>query len=342
MYLLNIEMGILNSSIITLILRNAMAYEFSGDATYYGGAGVGGSCSSSYIPSGFTTVAMNNDQYDNGLVCGSCIEGVYHLGGESIYFDAIVDNLCPECSFGDLDLGESGDGRWDLEWSFTECPSHDLIITSQGSNSFYGKIKVEGSGNVKSVSINGMETMGTPDGYWTIEDSSGSLGCGPKADILLGNGDEHSLCLDPALFGGDCSGDKCSVKETKDESEEEPEEESKDESKEESKEEPKDESEEEDVEIFIGAPVVDGTSNKCSKAFEQCGGKSYDGPKCCEEPYECIFVNEFYSHCIYVDDEGDTCQDKWKQCAGIGWSGATCCKRGFECVFKNDWYSHCL
>ena len=130
--------------VLLLSLGSVVAYEFSSDLTFYGGAGSGGSCSSSYVPEGFTTVAMNSDQYDDGLVCGSCLKGVYHPPGGSVYFDAIVDNKCPECVFGDLDLGEVGDGRWDVEWSFAECPKiGNLIVTTQGSNAFYGKIKFE-------------------------------------------------------------------------------------------------------------------------------------------------------------------------------------------------------
>jgi len=204
--------------LILFALRDISAYEFSNDLTFYGGAGSGGSCSSSYVPEGFTTVAMNNDQYDGGMVCGSCLKGVYHPPGGSVYFDAIVDNKCPECVFGDLDLGEVGDGRWDVEWSFSECPKiESLIVTSQGSNSFYGKIKFEGGGSISTVKINGMDTVPTDDGFFVIEDTSGSLGCGPMADVVTSYGKTHKMCLDPELFGGDCSGEKCSVESEQDE-----------------------------------------------------------------------------------------------------------------------------
>lgn len=103
-----------------------------------------------YVPSGFKNVAMNNEQYASGLVCGSCIEGVMRIGDQATYFDAIVDNNCPEYKFGDLDMGESGDGRWHVEWSFVNCPKLDeFIVTTQGRNPFYAKIKVEGGGAVE-------------------------------------------------------------------------------------------------------------------------------------------------------------------------------------------------
>lgn len=34
---------------------------------------------------------------------------------------ATVDNLCPECAFGDIDLGLGGDGRWEMQWDFIDC-----------------------------------------------------------------------------------------------------------------------------------------------------------------------------------------------------------------------------
>lgn len=413
------------------------AYEFVGDLTFYGGAGVGGSCTSSYVPEGYTTVAMNSDQYDNGLVCGSCLEGVYHVGGESIYFSAIADNLCPECVYGDLDLGEIGDGRWDLEWSFVACPKTELVVTTQGSNSFYAKIKIEGGGAVDSVTVNGAQASPTPDGYWVVEDGSGSLGCGPTIDVVLDDGTKKTMCADGALFGGDCSGIPCEagdVEETMGDPLEEPEvdeepvvdiqpkeevepkeevnkeeevnheeevneeEEDKEEegtkeevnkkkkpteeeevnekegSKEEvneeeepkedeevneeeeinEKEEPKEEvepKEEEKVEPKVEPKVEEEVKPKeepkvneerCAPMYRQCGGSDHEGPVCCEDPYTCVVVNEWYSQCRYIEHDGEKCQSQWKQCGGFGWSGETCCKRGFKCTYKNDWYSHCI
>jgi len=39
------------------------------------------------------------------------------------------------------------------------------------------------------------------------------------------------------------------------------------------------------------------TQTSCSKRYEQCGGKYYDGPTCCESG-KCQKVNEFYSQCV--------------------------------------------
>lgn len=31
-------------------------------------------------------------------------------------FVAYVNDLCPECAYGAIDLGKNGDGRWDVTW----------------------------------------------------------------------------------------------------------------------------------------------------------------------------------------------------------------------------------
>lgn len=331
------------------------SYEFFGDLTYYSGAGSGGSCSSSYVPEGFTTVAMNNPQYSDGLACGSCLEATYHIGGESVYFKAIVDNLCPECAFGDLDLGETGDGRWSLEWSFIKCPPVEPIVTTQGSNSFYGKVKIEGQGPINSVLINGQASKPTPDGFWVIEDSTGSLGCGPNLDIELEDGTIKNICADGSLFGGACSNGKtCETAKNVEKTEKPVEKTEKTEEPVEKTEKPVEKTEEPveknepEIDILPKEPEEfqeHGESEElgCAEEYRQCGGKNYQGPKsCCESTHLCIVHNEYYSQCLYIETPGEKCQSKWKQCGGIGWEGETCCRQGTDCQFINSWYSHCL
>ena len=102
---------------------------FEGDGTYYGqgGAGQAGSC---MLPRSFNgilnTVAINAEQYDNGAMCGKCVvvrgEGI-GLGTKPIIgpIYATIDNLCPECKYGDIDLGLEGDGRFRINWDFISC-----------------------------------------------------------------------------------------------------------------------------------------------------------------------------------------------------------------------------
>lgn len=105
-------------------------YSFNGSATFYGegGASEKGAC---MLRKGFngvaTTVAMNRDQFAGGSSCGKCIQitgngegvGMTPIFGPIL---ATIDNECPECLFGDVDLGLGGDGRWKVHWDFIDCP----------------------------------------------------------------------------------------------------------------------------------------------------------------------------------------------------------------------------
>lgn len=254
------------------ILTNTFAYNFVGDATYYGGAGKGGSCTSSYVPSGFTTVAINSPQYDNGLACGSCLEGVITINSQKKYFKAIVDNVCPECLFGSLDIGEPGDGRWKVEWSFINCPPANLIISTQGSNSYYGKIKIEAGGRINYVNINNMSASPSYDGFWIVNDSTGSLGCGANTNITFQDGTKKKICINGKLFGGYCN--KTNICNT-----------------------------------TINNPTSTPTTAKpttpkptsttnCQAKWDQCGGINWTGKTCCITGSKCTYVNDWYSQCL--------------------------------------------
>jgi hypothetical protein len=313
--------------LFSLLLFSVYSFDFTGDGTFYGGAGKGGSCTSSYIPNGFTTVAINKPQYRNGLGCGSCLEGVLHLETEDRNFKAIIDNLCNECAFGSLDFGEIGDGRWSVEWSFISCPSVPLIITTQGSNSFFGKIKIEGGGPINSVSVNDLIASSTNDAYWEVNDLTGSLGCGPKLHIFFENNNIVDMCIDGSLFDSSCSGNvKCdnliilptiaSINTP----------------------------EISNIPEITNTPEANTNTltnlEECIDEWKQCDGINYIGKKCCKLNFTCIFINEWYSQCQLIDT--GNCQKKWDQCGGKFWSGLICCNIGSTCVFINDWYSQCL
>lgn len=42
----------------------------------------------------------------------------------------------------------------------------------------------------------------------------------------------------------------------------------------------------------------EGTSSGCAKKFAQCGGLGFDGSDCCEDNFECSYVNDWYSQCV--------------------------------------------
>ncbi|EKU21787.1 hypothetical protein NGA_0225800 [Nannochloropsis gaditana CCMP526] len=116
-------------SIALALACATLSSAYDGDATFYGqgGAGQGGAC---MLERGFNgvgiTVAINQAQWDGAGSCGKCIKLTGNGDGSGmtpvvgpIY--ATVDNLCPECSFGDIDLGLGGDGRWQAHWDFVDC-----------------------------------------------------------------------------------------------------------------------------------------------------------------------------------------------------------------------------
>ena len=112
--------------ITTIAMTSA---DYQGDGTFYG-AGGNGAAGACMLQPGFngvsTTVAMNHQQFENGNACGRCIRvtgtgagaGMTPIVGP-VY--ATVDNECPECKHGDVDMGLGGDGRWFIQWDYVDC-----------------------------------------------------------------------------------------------------------------------------------------------------------------------------------------------------------------------------
>eukprot|EP01121_Diplochlamys_sp_Union-15-3_P000641 TRINITY_DN1053_c0_g4_i2.p1 TRINITY_DN1053_c0_g4~~TRINITY_DN1053_c0_g4_i2.p1 ORF type:complete len:300 (-),score=59.82 TRINITY_DN1053_c0_g4_i2:94-954(-) len=126
-----------------------------GDGTYYG-SDSGGQCSlgnKEDIPAAANsavTVAINNAQFGTSETCGMCVQ-VHGTGNgaganpvSTTPFIAFVNNRCPECPSADLDIGTSGDGRWDIEWVAVECDTGDqgISLKLQGSHEWYIKLQI--------------------------------------------------------------------------------------------------------------------------------------------------------------------------------------------------------
>eukprot|EP00761_Pharyngomonas_kirbyi_P001371 gb/GECH01001375.1/.p1 GENE.gb/GECH01001375.1/~~gb/GECH01001375.1/.p1 ORF type:complete len:331 (+),score=82.98 gb/GECH01001375.1/:1-993(+) len=161
MLTLNLILVLLLSSQITLLkaqenqqnVLNLYDNDQTGDGTYYSYTS-GGACTpepQAAIYEGMTAVAINDPQFYGSATCGMCVE-VRGTGGGSGNdpisqepFLAVVHDLCPECSVGDLDLIGGKDGRWDIEWRAVPCPmgSDSVVVTYilQGSNPYYIKIQ---------------------------------------------------------------------------------------------------------------------------------------------------------------------------------------------------------
>jgi uncharacterized protein YkwD len=95
-------------------------------------------------------------------------------------------------------------------------------------------------------------------------------------------------------------------------------------------------------------PAGDAPASECSKTWEQCGGKFWEGPKCCPADHTCSEIDEWYFHCAPVDSvAGDAapvaepCGALWDQCGGNEWEGLTCCDAGLKCNKLSKWYSQC-
>ncbi|KAK7116585.1 expansin-YoaJ-like [Littorina saxatilis] len=161
---------------------NLYKHAFNGDATYYGDSGGGGTCSYGVqnppvaslakIP-----VALNKPQFLNSLMCGSCwqVTGSGHgLGNNPVTgtFMVFVDDLCPGCQAGDVDLGVSGDGRWDISIKAVQCPvgNGKLDYKFQGSNPWYIKLQVQNARlpvHMMEIDLNGWQKMQhSADGFF--------------------------------------------------------------------------------------------------------------------------------------------------------------------------------
>lgn len=127
-------------------------------------------------------------------MCGMCLYACFdnlELGQGERCFEAIVDDECPECLEGDLDLGELGSGRWPVEWQTILCPEapEGLMFTTQGSNPWYAKVKAQGGpGSVASMTCNDLEGYLTPDAFFEFMSSNGDFECGMDCEVTYGDG----------------------------------------------------------------------------------------------------------------------------------------------------------
>lgn len=78
-------------------------------------------------------VALNSAQYSTDM-CGKKLmfrgtgQGLGYSPVSTNWQPAMVTNLCPECKYGDLDIGMGGDGRWQIEWYWVGDSSPGLSI----------------------------------------------------------------------------------------------------------------------------------------------------------------------------------------------------------------------
>ncbi len=145
----------------------------SGDVTFYNMDGVGdtqGACSFSdnfaatnglpWTKGVAVTIALNDAQFQQGL-CGMCVrfrgtgDGLGTTPLSTKWTRGFVNNRCPECAPGDLDLNAGGDGRWRVEWVATPCDvgGSKLHFSVVASNPHWASLVVSNT----AVPVSGVE-----------------------------------------------------------------------------------------------------------------------------------------------------------------------------------------
>jgi hypothetical protein len=97
--------------------------------------------------------------------------------------------------------------------------------------------------------------------------------------------------------------------------------------------------------MLVSAVASLGAATCPNKEFDQCGGQTFGGEKCCPSYDACVLVNDFFSQC----QPTDLClTPMYGQCGGLDpitknpWDPKlACCPDGFECDKQNDFYSQC-
>jgi len=136
-------------------VRSLYASTFSGEGTYYNDAAGMVSCQiprNDLPPAGQNSDmlgALNVQQYFGSAACGMCFRltgSGQGLGNDPIVGDNIVyiNDLCPACHAGDIDVAAQGDGRWDIQIRAVPCPVGNTKIQYKfaGSNPWYTKLQL--------------------------------------------------------------------------------------------------------------------------------------------------------------------------------------------------------
>lgn len=119
----------------------------TGQGTFYGYGG-GGNCSLPK-PTDILTAAMNTADYNTAQACGACIEVTNLNTLQSVV--ARVDDRCPECAPGDVDLSQEAfakispieAGRIPISWKYVSCtPPASKLFFKEGSSQWWTGVQV--------------------------------------------------------------------------------------------------------------------------------------------------------------------------------------------------------
>lgn len=158
----------------------------TGKATHYGPASTGGNCSFPSVPADRYTVAAGPSLYAGGAACG----GYLRISGPRGTIVAKIDNKCPECGPGHLDLsdeafaalGSLGAGIIPVTYRLVTNPPVAgglRFVVKGGSSPYWLGLLVDNSGNrLRSVQVavgGGWRWLGRTDfGYWLAPSGAGA------------------------------------------------------------------------------------------------------------------------------------------------------------------------
>lgn len=181
---------------VVLVVRSSVACaaplplvaERTGKATYYGPAGSGGACSFPSPPANHLTTAVGPSDFAGGAACG----GYLQVTGRKGTITVKVDNLCPECAPGHLDLSTEAFTKLDDPGvGVTPITFHQVVDPAvpaglsfrvkEGSSQWWLGLLVDNHGNpLRSVEVSstGGESWKaltrTSYNYWLAESGAGN------------------------------------------------------------------------------------------------------------------------------------------------------------------------
>jgi expansin (peptidoglycan-binding protein) len=156
-----------------------------GQATHYGSAKIGGNCMFPTIPANHYTVAAGPDLYAHGAACGGYL--AVTASGRTIRVK--IDNLCPECKPGHLDLTDEafaalvplGKGISPITYRPLTNPAVTgglAFVVKTGSSRYWLGLLVDNAGNrLRSVQVevgsSWRSLTRTDYGYWLAPSGAG-------------------------------------------------------------------------------------------------------------------------------------------------------------------------
>ncbi|RHY09424.1 hypothetical protein DYB36_006189 [Aphanomyces astaci] len=84
-----------------------------------------------------------------------------------------------------------------------------------------------------------------------------------------------------------------------------------------------------------------GAASGVVAVWQQCGGKTYQGPTQCSAGNTCEIINDWYAQCKPSPTKEGVLAT-WARCGGIGYTGLTKCRDENKCLKYNDYYSQCV